>query len=104
MSNSFVSADFISNHTLKLHYFFTSERKLWTIIGKNNEYWLDPELDYCSCKHYYYKTLSGKEKCQHLKLFNELLKNNHYDKIKFSDGEYYNFITTLLKDILSLYN
>ena len=47
MSNSLVPKDFLINHTLKLHYFVPSERKLWTIIGKNNEYWLDPELDYC---------------------------------------------------------
>lgn len=102
MSNSLVPNDFLINHTLKLHYFVPSERKLWTIVGKNNEYWLDAELDYCSCKHYYYKTLSGKEKCQHLKIFNELLKNNNYDKIKFSDDEYSNFLTILIKDILRI--
>ena len=46
MSNSLVPNDFLINHTLKLHYFVPSERKLWTIVGKNNEYWLDPELDH----------------------------------------------------------
>lgn len=102
MSNSLLPNDFETSYILKLHYFVPSERKLWTIIGKNNEYWVDPELDYCSCKHYYYKTLSGKEKCQHLKSFNELLKNNLYDKIKFSDDEYFDFLSMLIKDILKV--
>ena len=102
MSNSMLPNDFETSYILKLHYFVPSERKLWTIIGKNNEYWVDPELDYCSCKHYYYKTLSGKEKCQHLKSFNELIKNNKYDKIKFSDDEYFDFLSMLIKDILKV--
>ena len=102
MSNYLIPNHVETSHILKLHYFVPSERKLWTIVGKNNEYWLDPELDYCACKHYYYKTLSGKEKCQHLKSFNELLKNNNYDKIIFSDDEYFNFLSMLIKDILKV--
>ena len=102
MSNSFnISADeFIDDYKLKLHYFIPSKRQLWTIIGMNNEYWLDPELDYCSCKHYYFKTLSGKDKCQHLKVINELIKQKKYDKIEFSDDEYTDFMILLIKDIL----
>ena len=106
MSNSSSSSstlspdDFVDDYKLKLHYFIPSKRQLWTIIGKNNEYWLDPELDYCSCKHYYFKTLSGKDKCQHLKVINELIKHKKYDKTEFSDDEYTNFIVLLIKDIL----
>jgi hypothetical protein len=35
-------------------------------------------------------------------MFNELLNNNDYDKIKFSDEEYSDFLTTLIKDILTI--
>jgi hypothetical protein len=35
-------------------------------------------------------------------MFNELLNNNNYDKIKFSDGEYSDFLATLIKDILRI--
>ena len=102
MSNSLIPNHVETSHILKLHYFVPSERKLWTIVGKNNEYWLDPDLDYCACKHYYYKSLSGKEKCQHLKSFNELLKNINYDKIILSVEEYFNFLSMLIKDILKV--
>ena len=101
MSSSSENSDkSFKNYKLKLHYFAPSKRELRTIVGKDDEYWLDPELDYCSCKHYYFKTLSGKDKCQHLKVLNELIKNRIYDKIEFSDEEYNNFLALLIKDIL----
>ena len=100
-SSNISTKDFVNDdYKLKLHYFMPSKRQLWTIIGKNDEYWLDPELDYCTCKHYYFKTLSGKDKCQHLKVINELIKQKKYDKIEFSDDEYTDFIVLLIKDIL----
>ena len=102
MSNSrdISSAKSFTNYKLKLHYFTPSKRCLCTIVGRNDEYWLDPELDYCTCKHYYFKTLSGKDKCQHLKILNELIKNKNYDQTDYSDEEYYDFLALLIKDIL----
>ncbi|HET8793129.1 MAG TPA: hypothetical protein VFM31_05000 [Nitrososphaeraceae archaeon] len=101
MSNSpDISANSFTNYKLKLHSFTPSKRSLWTIVGKNDEYWLDPELNYCTCKHYYFKTLSGKDKCQHLKILNELIKNKKYDQTDYSDEEYYDFLALLIKDIL----
>ncbi|MGE0243186.1 MAG: hypothetical protein AB7P56_04595 [Nitrososphaeraceae archaeon] len=95
-----MSDKYVNSYQLKLHYFTPSKRHLWTIVGKNDEYWLDPDLDYCSCRHYFFKTLSGKEKCQHLKVLSDLIKNENYDKIEFSDVEYYNFLGLLIKDLL----
>ena len=101
MSNSpDITAKLFNNYKLKLHYFTPSKRELWTIVGRDDEYWLDPELDYCTCKHYYFKTLSGKDKCQHLKVLNELIKTETFDKIDYSDEEYYDFLALIIKDIL----
>ena len=90
MSNSrdISSAKSFTNYKLKLHYFTPSKRCLWTIVGRNDEYWLDPELDYCTCKHYYFKTLSGKDKCQHLKILNELIKNKKYEGLLTAIASY----------------
>jgi predicted nucleic acid-binding Zn finger protein len=95
-----ITANLFNNYKLKLHYFTPSRRELWTIVGKDDEYWLDQELDYCTCKHYYFKTLSGKDKCQHLKVLNELIEKENYDKIDYSDEEYNDFLALLIKDIL----
>lgn len=86
---------------VKLHVFIPSDRKIWTIITKNNEYWLDLDLDYCTCKHYFFKTLSGKHNCIHLKILNDRIRTNNYDTIKFKDDEYDCFLISLFKDILS---
>ncbi|HJS65179.1 MAG TPA: hypothetical protein VJ767_10010 [Nitrososphaeraceae archaeon] len=86
---------------IKLHIFVPSNRKIWTIVSKNNEYWLDLDLDYCTCKYYFFKTLSGKDSCIHLKSLAEALRLKEYDRIEFQDDEYVGFLTSLLKDVLS---
>jgi predicted nucleic acid-binding Zn finger protein len=86
---------------IKLHIFVPSDRKIWTIVSRNNEYWLDLDLDYCTCKYYFFRTLSGKDRCIHLKSLAEALRLKEYDRIEFQDDEYVSFLTSLLKDILS---
>lgn len=86
---------------VKLHVFIPSNRKIWTIVSKNNEYWLDLDLDYCTCKYYFFKTLSGKDNCIHLKILDEGIKTKKYDRIEFKDDEYNDFLISLFKDILS---
>ena len=86
---------------IKLHIFVPSDRKIWTIVTKNNEYWLDLDLDYCTCKYYFFKTLSGKDSCIHLKSLAEALRLKEYDRIEFQDDEYVGFLTSLFKDVLS---
>ena len=88
------------DRNLKLHYFVPSCRELWTVVGKNKEYWVDIELDYCTCKHYFFRTLSGNERCIHLKILETRSKSGDYDKVEFHDDEYNDFITLLIKDIL----
>ncbi|MGB9169358.1 MAG: hypothetical protein WCB31_10565 [Nitrososphaeraceae archaeon] len=86
---------------IKLHIFVPSDRKIWTIVSKNNEYWLDLDLDYCTCKNYFFKTLSGMDRCIHLKSLAEALTLEDYDRVEFQDDEYVGFLTSLLKDVLS---
>jgi len=38
----------LTEKRVKLHIFQPSKRKIWTVVGVENEYWLDPELDFCS--------------------------------------------------------
>ena len=33
----------VSEKRVKLHLFEPSKRKIWTIVGKGEEYWLDPD-------------------------------------------------------------
>ena len=50
----------VSEKRVKLHIFEPSQRKIWTVVGKGEEYWIDPEGGYCSCPGFYFGKLNGK--------------------------------------------
>ena len=39
--------DLISQNRVKLHLFETSQREIWTIVGKEKEHWIDPASNFC---------------------------------------------------------
>ena len=50
----------ISEKRIKLHHFLPSDRKIWTVVGKEKEHWLDPDLEFCSCSGFYFGMLKNK--------------------------------------------
>jgi predicted nucleic acid-binding Zn finger protein len=70
---------------------------IWTIVGKHHEYWIDLDLEYCSCNDYYFRTLSGQGLCYHLRFAKEKI-NLKVDTIHFSDSEYCDFIKSIVND------
>ncbi len=90
----------VSTMGVKLHYFEPSGRKIWTVVGKDNEYWLDPDLSFCSCADYYYNALSTGGQCYHLKAVKTALEQGKIEAVKFSDSEFDNFISALVRDLL----
>jgi predicted nucleic acid-binding Zn finger protein len=88
----------IDQGAVKLHIFQPSGRKVWTVVGKDDEHWADPELQFCSCKNYYYKTLSSGEICYHLKSVQQAMQDNKFIRTEFDDAEYVGFLKVLLVD------
>lgn len=80
--------------SVKLHLFQPSGRKLWTVVGKEGEYWVDPELAFCSCKDYYFVTLSGGAPCYHIKSVEKAIEDGT-EALEFSDGDYVAFLQAL---------
>jgi predicted nucleic acid-binding Zn finger protein len=89
----------ISEKRVKLHVFEPSLRKVWTVVGKGNEHWLDPDAEYCSCPGYYFGKLSGKKSCYHLESVLLAKKENKFEKIVFSDDEYVDFLASLVSNL-----
>ena len=77
--------------------FEPSKKKIWTIVGKHNEYWIDLDLDYCSCNYYYFRTLSGQGLCYHLGFAKEKISSK-VDTVHFSDSEYGDFVKSMIND------
>lgn len=87
------------SNSVKLHIFEPSGRQIWTVVGKHDEHWIDLELNFCSCKNYYYKTLSELKECYHLTNLKQATENKSFSLIKFHDSEYSIFMTALISDI-----
>ena len=89
----------LSEKRIKLHLFEPSNRKIWTVVGTEKEYWLDPDLDFCSCPGYYFNKSDGKNVCYHLESFKMAAAKNKIELTTFSDYEYESFIISLLSDL-----
>lgn len=89
----------ISEKRIKLHIFEPSQRKIWTVVGKEKEYWIEPVLNFCSCESFYFNSIIGKNDCYHLQSCALAQKENKVEQIKFSDDEFSDFISGLVSDL-----
>ena len=83
---------------VKLHLFKPSCRAIWSVVGKDSEHWLDPQLEFCSCKNYYFKSLSNAALCYHLKSVTQAAFENKFVTIEFNDSEYIGFFKAMISD------
>ena len=89
----------ISEKRVKLHIFEPSQRKIWTVVGKSEEHWIDPDGGYCSCPGFYFGKLNGKSTCYHLDSAALAIKENKIESIFFSDDEFSDFLSGLISDL-----
>lgn len=89
----------ISEKRIKLHLFEPSMRKIWTIVGKNEEHWIYPENNFCSCKSFYFRNLENQETCYHLDALKIAQDSGDFETIKFSDDEFSTFIRGLVSEL-----
>lgn len=73
---------------------------MWTALGKTYEYWLDLDLNYCTCNHYYFRTLSSKESCYHLNIAAKKIISGSFDETVFRDDEYDDFVAAIVSDYI----
>ena len=89
----------VSEKRVKLHVFEPSQRKIWTVVGKGKEHWIDPDSNYCSCPGFYFGKLNGKTTCYHLESAHLAKNENQIEKIIFSDDEFSDFLSGLISDL-----
>ena len=89
----------VSEHRVKLHVFEPSKRQVWTVVGTEKEYWIDPDQKFCSCPGFYFGKINGKKECYHLEALKEAKEQNELETITFDDSEYIDFISSLLSDL-----
>nr|WP_294806127.1 hypothetical protein [uncultured Nitrososphaera sp.] len=91
----------VESGSVKMLRFAPSGRRLWIVVGRDSEYWTDPELGFCSCKDFYFSTLSKGEPCYHLKSVHKAMLDEKFMAFEFSDDEYTAFLQALAQDSAS---
>jgi len=89
----------VSEKRVKLHLFEPSQRKIWTVVGKDEEYWVDPDGSFCSCPGFYFGQLNGKISCYHLDSAQLAKRENKIEQVIFSDDEFSDFLFSLISDL-----
>ncbi len=89
----------VSEKRVKLHFFEPSKRKIWTVVGKGKEHWVDPDDCFCSCPGFYFGSINGKNTCYHLDSIQFAKNRNKVEQIIFSDDEFSDFISGLIFDL-----
>jgi predicted nucleic acid-binding Zn finger protein len=89
----------VESGSVKMLLFMPTGRRLWTVVGRDGEYWADPELGFCSCKDFYFSSLTKGEPCYHLKSVQKAIKDEKFVQLQFSDGEYTQFLQALAQDL-----
>jgi len=89
----------VSEKRVKLHIFEPTHRKIWTVVGKGEEHWIDPDSNYCSCLGFYFGKLNGKMTCYHLESAHLAMSQNKVEEIIFSDDEFSDFLRGLVSDL-----
>jgi predicted nucleic acid-binding Zn finger protein len=94
--------DALASGSVKQMFFLPSGKRLWIVVGKDNEYWTDPDLGFCSCKDFYFTTLSGGDECYHLKSVRKAIEENRFTTVEFSDSEYVEYLQAIAEDNANL--
>ena len=83
--------------------FLPSGRKLLTVVGNLGDEFIDPERPYCSCSHFFFRVLNGKDElCYHLLSFKIASRAGKVDVTTFSDEEYGSILEAIIGDVFSV--
>ena len=86
---------------VKKHVFKPSNRVLYLVVGRSGDEFIDPEVPYCSCEHYFYRVLGGKSRlCYHLLGYKIACESGDLEEIVFHDEEFGPFLKLLANDLL----
>lgn len=86
---------------VKQHSFVPSGRTLYTVVGRSGEEFIDPVRPFCSCKHFFFRVLGGRDRsCYHLMSYEIARETGLFDSIHFKDEEFGTFLRMLTFDLL----
>ena len=88
---------------VKVHRFHPSGRVILTVVGHLGDEFIDPDKPYCSCSHFFFRVLSGRDElCYHLLSYKIAVESNSVKFVDFDDEEYGQFFSSLVTDVFGV--
>jgi predicted nucleic acid-binding Zn finger protein len=96
------AVDAVLEGRVKRHVFLPSGRVLHTVVGRSGDEFIDHEKPFCSCQHFFFSVLGGRDQtCYHLLADSIATITHRYSQIEFHDEEFRYFLKLLSYDLLS---
>jgi predicted nucleic acid-binding Zn finger protein len=86
---------------VKRHVFSPSGRVLFTVVGRSGDEFIDPEKPFCSCRHFFFRVLGGRDAtCYHLLAYEMAKAAKSFDQVEMHDEEFGAFLKLLASDLM----
>jgi predicted nucleic acid-binding Zn finger protein len=86
---------------VKKHVFTPSGRVLFTVVGRSGDELIDPEKPFCSCRHFFFRVLGGRDlTCYHLLAYEMAREAQGFDQVEMHDEEFGVFLRLLASDLM----
>ncbi len=83
--------------------FLPSGRKVFSVVGRLGDEFIDPERPYCSCSNFFFRVTGGREEiCYHLLSYKIAVKTGKLDVVEFSDEEYAGYLVATVRDVFEV--
>ena len=94
--------DVVLEGSVKEHVFAPTGTTLYTVVGRSGDEFIDPERPFCSCPHFFFRVLGGRDEiCYHLLGYRIAKEAGLLDRIDLEDEEYDDFVRLLTSDLLN---
>jgi predicted nucleic acid-binding Zn finger protein len=96
------AAEAVLDGCVKRHVFVPSGRTLYTVVGRSGDEFIDPEKPFCSCRHFFFRVLGGRDRtCYHLAAYEMARGSKAFSSVEFHDEEFGSFLRLLASDLMS---
>ncbi len=95
------AAEAVLEGCVKIHFFTPSGRVLFTVVGRSGDEFIDPDKPFCSCRHFFFRVLGGRDlTCYHLLAYEMAKESKKFDRVEMHDEEFGTFLKLLASDLL----
>ena len=95
------AAEAVVDGCVKSHVFLPSGRVLLTVVGRSGDEFIDPAGPFCSCSHFYFRVMSGRDQtCYHLLAYEMARDTQRIDRVEMHDEEFGAFLRMLASDLI----